>query len=51
MELQFVCVRIRVETRCRETGLPSDFFGLDGLRRVERVVAAYVTSIRMWVAD
>ena len=50
MELQFVCVRVRVETCCREAGFPPYFFGLDGLRRVERVVAAYMTSICMRVA-
>ena len=39
-----------VETRCREAGFPPNFFGLDRLRRVERVVAAYMTSICMRVA-
>ena len=49
MELQFVCVRVRVETCCREAWCPPYFFGLDGLRREQRVVAAHMTSVSMWV--
>ena len=51
MELQFVCVRVGVEARRWEARFSPHFFGLDGLRRVQGVVAAHVTSICMWVAD